>query len=223
MSIDLKSFKNNPIDIKSELSRRFPAVNFELGKNRFQPLKLASCINEIDNFLDGGLPFNGITEFGMPLGREGRILLLKFLASATRGSRMDAIWSLWVSSHRDFLVFPPAWFAKGVEPSRIFFSYSAAPVRDLKRALINPFFKLIVLDSPHQFSRDDCFFVNTRARLNRQLIILLRNYFLSNRYGNVWARLRLNCWKRHSGGQFILKPVRGLPKSRLCIDEERLR
>ncbi len=206
----------------SELSRQFPTVNFELKSDCSQQQKLASCIREVDDFLDGGLPFDSITEVGMPLGREGRILLLKFLANATNGLQMEPFWSLWVSSHQDVSVFPPAWFARGIDPSRIVFTNSKAPVQDLKRALINPFFKLIVLDSPMRFTQDDCFFVKTQAKSNHQLVILLRNFFLSNNRGNVWAKLRFNCWKQHGNRRFIIKIIRGLPKRQLCIDEELL-
>ncbi len=209
-------------DIKSALAKKFPTLNQTIGQSHSQPQKLTSCVQEIDDFLDGGIPFDGITEFGMPLGKEGRVLLLKFLVNATQGLTMEPIWTLWVSSHLDFSVFPPAWFAKGISPSRIIFTQSTTPAQDLKRAIINPLFKLIVLDSPHRFSKDDCFFVNTQARFNHQLVLLLRNFFLSNNYGNVWAKLRLNCWKRHATGRFVIKTIRGLPKRQLCISEKLL-
>lgn len=211
--IDLK-------EIKEELSRRFPGASVPLSAA--PPRRLRSCIEEVDTFLDGGLPFNGVTEFGMPLGKEGRLLLLRFLVNATRGLDMDPIWTLWVSSHSDFRIFPPAWFARGVAPSRIVFTQSQSPAHDLKRAIINPFFKLIVLDSPRHFSRDDCFFINTQARHNQQLILLLRNFFLSNKQGNVWAKLRFNCWKQQNSGRFILRTIRGLPRCQVAIHEGRL-
>lgn len=209
-------------DAKAELCKRFPGSMVSGGTLAVQPRKLGSCIREVDDFLDGGLPFNGITEFGMPLGKEGRLLLLKFLVNATRGLEVEPTWTLWVSSHDDFSVFPPAWFARGVSPSRIVFTQTEAPARDLKRAIINPFFKLVVLDSPQRFSKDDCFFINTQARLNQQLVILLRDFFLSNKQGNVWAKLRFNCWKQ-PGGSFILRTVRGLPRRQVSIYEEQLK
>ncbi len=223
MNSPLKTDIINIDELKDKISKRFPGLTVPTRFNDSQPLKLASCIEEIDDFLEGGLPFDGITEFGMPLGKEGRILLLKFLVNATRGIRMKPIWVLWVSSHSEFSVFPPAWFVKGISPSRMVFTRSAAPAEDLKRAIINPLFKLIILDSPRHFSRDDCFFVNTQARSNGQLIILLRNFFLSNKRGNVWTRLRLNCWKRQATGEFILKTIRGLPGRQLSVHEERLK
>ncbi len=223
MSKPLKTDIINFDNAKAEIARRFPGSVVPGKTLEFQPQKLGTCVEEIDEFLEGGLPFNGVTEFGMPLGKEGRILLLKFLVNATQGILTKPIWTLWVSSHNDFTVFPPAWFAKGVSPSRIVFTQSEAPAQDLKRAIINPLFKLIVLDSPQRFSKDDCFFVNTQARFNQQLIILLRNFFLTNKQGNVWAKLRFNCWKQQGRGRFVLKTVRGLPRRQISVHEERLR
>ncbi len=208
--------------VKTELSTRFSSLCFEAGAVDFQARKLISGVETVDDFLDGGIPFGSVAEFGMPLGREGRFLILKFLVNATRGLRTDPLWTLWVSSHDEFSVFPPAWFAKGVSPSRVVFTHSKVPLRDLKRAIINPLFKLIVLDSPQKFSRDDCFFVNNQARSSSQLVLLLRNFFLSNKQGNVWAKLRINCWKRQSSGQFVMKVIRGLSYRQISISEELL-
>jgi hypothetical protein len=102
------------------------------------------------------------------------------------------------------------------------FTRSDTPLRDLKRAFIQPLFRLIVLDAPRVFTREDCCFVERQARVNRQWVLLLRNYFLSNRQGNIWARWRLNCWKRHVSGQFVIRVIRGLSYRQLIIDEGKL-
>jgi len=194
-------------------------LNLVRGGSHLQQDKLASCVKRVDDFLEGGLPFGGMTEFGMPLGKEGRVLALKYVANATQGIRTKPLWTLWISSHETFRVFPPAWFARGVSPARILFAQSDRPLRDLKRAISNPIFKLIILDSPRKFTREDCFFVNRQARQNRQLVMLLRDFFLSNRQGNIWANLRLNCWKRHASGEFIIRVIRGLSQRELSVSE----
>lgn len=208
--------------LKSDLLTQFAGLNFQPGSVRSQPEKLASCVEAIDVFLEGGIPFGSVSEFGMPLGREGRALILKFLANATQGKRTKPLWALWVSSHEDFQVFPPAWFAKGVSASRMVFTHSQTPLRDLKRAIMHPLFKVIILDSPQKFTKDDCSFVSRQARANHQLVILLRHFFLSNRQGNIWAKLRINCWKRHTNGEFVIKVIRGLSHRELLIREELL-
>lgn len=215
----MKTINDKTRSIVSEISARYAGLNLVTGESCSQPEKLASCVKRVDDFLEGGLPFGSITEFGMPLGKEGRALALKFVANATRGIRAKPVWTLWISSHTTFRVFPPAWFARGVSPARILFAQSDRPLRDLKRAISNPIFKLIILDSPGKFTREDCFFVNRQARQNRQLVMLLRDFFLSNRQGNIWANLRINCWKRHASGEFMIRVIRGLSQRELSISE----
>jgi len=215
----MKSTHDKTQSIVSEISARYGELNLVTGGAHAPSEKLASCVDRIDDFLEGGLPFGGISEFGMPLGKEGRALALKFVANATRGIRTKPMWTLWISSSETFRIFPPAWFARGVSPNRILFAQSSRPLRDLKQAISNPIFKLIILDSPRKFTREDCFFVNRQARQNRQLVMLLRDFFLSNRQGNIWANLRMNCWKRHASGQFMLRVIRGLSQRELSLSE----
>jgi len=219
----MKSFKNKAEEVRGDLSAHFPHLNFSVEAVKNPPQKLAACVDEIDTFLEGGIPFGGVTEFGMPLGREGRVLMLKYLINATCGIRIKPVWTLWISCHENFQVFPPAWFSRGVSPEKIVFTNSRKPLQDLKRAIINPLFKLIVLDSPPRFSKEDCFFLSRQARENHQLIMLLRHFFLTNRQGNIWANLRMNCWKKHASGEFIIKVIRGLSDRQLSIKEEVLK
>lgn len=211
-SIDLKTES-----VVSEISARYGASLIKGGVRRPQE-RLSSCVDRVDDFLEGGLPFGSITEFGVPMGKEGRLLPLKFVVNATRGVRTAPMWTLWISSHETLRVFPPAWFARGVAPDRILFARSESPLRDLKRAIGNPVFKFIVLDSPRKFTREDCFFVNRQARLNHQLVILLRDFFLSNRQGNIWAGVRLNCWKRYPSESFVIRVIRGLSNRELVLN-----
>ncbi len=213
----MKSIDDKNQSIVAEVSARYAGANLVRGGACVPPGRLASCVDRVDDFLEGGLPFGGITEFGVPLGKEGRLLVLKFVANATRGIRTEPMWTLWISSHDTFRVFPPAWFARGVSPARILFAQSERPLRDLKRAISNPIFKLIILDSPRKFTREDCFFINRQARLNRQLVLLLRDFFLSNRQGNIWAGLRMNCWKRYPSEAFVIRVIRGLSHRELTL------
>ncbi|MBU2643917.1 hypothetical protein KKI24_04360 [bacterium] len=203
----------------SDISARHSGLNLVRGGSGLQLERLASCVDRVDEFLEGGLPFGSITEFGMPLGKEGRILALKFVVNATRGIRTKPLWTLWISSHETFRVFPPAWFARGVSPAWIVFAQSDRPLRDLKLAISNPIFKLIILDSPRKFTREECFFVSRQARQNRQLVMLLRDFFLSNRQGNIWASLRMNCWKRYPSGTLMIRVIRGLSRRELSISD----
>jgi len=206
--------------VVAELSAHYASLKLVKGDGGTSFSRLACGVKAVDDLLEGGLPFGGVTEFGVPLGKEGRALVLKFLAGATRGGPdLAPLWTLWISAPGDFQVFPPACFVRGVLPSRMVFTCSDVPLRDLKRVFIHPLFRLIVLDAPPRFSREDGFFLDHQARLNHQLVLLLRNFFLSNRQGNIWAKRRLNCWKRHGSGQFVIRVIRGLSYRQLILDE----
>ena len=151
------------------------------------------------------------------------MLLLSFLVRATSSVEGEPLWVLWVSSHEGLCVFPPAWFSRGISPERILFAQSAEPVKELKRVLMHPFFRLIVLDSPKRCTQEDCFFLNRQARNHHQVVVLVRDFFLSNLRGNIWARLRLNCWKQHHNNHFMIRTVKGLTIPELTIAEPCLR
>lgn len=176
--------------------------------------RLHSGISEIDSFLQEGLLTESLTEFGMPMGKEGRLLLMPFLRKLTASPQG---WVLWAASHEDYQVFPPAWYAFGISPERMVFTESSRPVRDLKQAFLQPFFQLIVLDSPQKLTRDDLVFIHQSAEKHHITIWLIRPFFLSNRQGNIWARLRINSYIDRQQ-RLILKAVRGLSMKTCRID-----
>lgn len=180
---------------------------------------LASSIRALDQFLDGGLRFGSLTEWGSPLGRGGREVILQYLQCAEHHKD----WCLWVCGQQDVRVYPPAWSARGVELSKIRFTYSDHPVRDLKPVFLDPFFRVIVLDVTRSLSLDDCAFLAQRARANRQAIIIVRDYFLSEKRGNVWAQLRLNCWQQEDGKRYHIRVVRGLSPRQLSFPADVLK
>ena len=65
---------------------------------------------------------------------------------------------------------------------------------------------------------EDCAFIARTARENNQAILLLRDFFLGSRRGNVWAKLRINSWQNLEDGQFHLKVVRGLSPRELSVN-----
>ena len=174
---------------------------------------LASSIGALDQFLEGGLRVGTLAEWGAPLGRGGRDIVLQYLARSEQAQQ----WCLWVCGKRDVRVYPPAWSARGVALAKVRFAYSDQPVRDLKPLFLDPFFRVIVLDVTRGLSIDDCAFLAQRARANKQVIIVLRNYFLSEKRGNVWAQLRLNCWQDEDGARYHIRTVRGLSPRQLSL------
>ena len=178
--------------------------------------RLPSDHPSLDALLEGGLRFGELSEWGMPFGCGGRQVILAYLAQATQSAQ----WSLWVSGKDQVEVYPPAWSAQGVSLKWTRFAYSKNPVQDLRPLFLDPFFRVIVLDAPSKFSGEDCAFLAQQARKYGQAVILLRDYFLSEKYGNIWARLRLNCWQEVTEKRFHLQVVRGLSPRRLSFSME---
>jgi len=180
--------------------------------------RLCSGVEELDLQLRGGLPYGSVTEWGCPLGKGGRRWVLKFLKNA---QEQKSQWILWVSPkkevdpkkpflrnlHRSNLcsvttsnlsIFPPAWHAQGIDLKRIRFAHSNAVMRDFRSVWSDDFFKVIVLDRPVGLRKEDFAALHQSARRSNTLIIILRDHYLSNRYGNVWAKTRLQIYQDHS-------------------------
>jgi len=204
--------------LKLKIGDKFPGVCLESGAQYPQQNKLLFGIPLLDDFLKGGLPFGKVTELGMPLGKEGRSLLVTLLAhnqiQAQKPFRV-----LWISCFPGISIYPPAWFIRGVSEKDTIFAYSEKPIVELKRAIIHSFFKMIILDAPRGFTRNDSLFLSTQAKKNKQVIILVRDFFLSNLKGNIWAQLRLNCWRRSHKHEFVIRVVRGVPSGELRLKE----
>lgn len=190
--------------------------------------RLASGIPRLDQFLDGGLPQGAVIEWGVPLGRGGREVMLAWLARATNPQPMGAppAWVLWAYSKAQLAIYPPAWQARGVALDRVRFAATSSPLAELRSAFLEPFFGVIVLDAPRSFTDEDCAFVARQARLNDQVVIVARDGLLgpaTQARTNVWARLRLNCWYDHPTRQYRLQVVRGLSPRQLILGEDELR
>lgn len=177
---------------------------------------LASSIGELNQFLEGGLRVGEITEWGMPLGQGGREVLLSYLARHTARDRSSQ-WSLWICGYPELKVYPPAWQARGVSLERVCFSYAVNPVKDLKPVWLSRFFRLLIVDTEHSLSKEDYAFLVQRARENQQVIALIKPYFLSANYGNVWAKTRINCRRAVHSNTYELEMVKGSSPKRLKL------
>ena len=195
------------------------AIGVRAASENLEVSKLSSGIKYLDSFLDGGLPLGAITEWGVPLGRGGRAVVMNFLSTLlSRELDEKPRWGLWAYSRPQLMVYPPAWAAHGIELSRVRFAFSENPITDLKPVFLDPWFRIIVLDAPRSLSIDDCAFLSRVARDNNQSIVILRDFFLGSRRGNVFAKLRVNCWQNHSTKKFHLKVVRGLSPRQIALD-----
>lgn len=171
---------------------------------------LASSIPVLNETLEGGLRWGELCEWGCPWGCGGREVIIRFLCSLPSDYQQQTNWCLWVQGQDDVNIYPPAWEAQGVDLAYIRFTSSQNPVKDLKPVFLSSLFKIIILDCPQTLSAEDCQFLARQARQYRQIIILIRNYFLSPKKGNIWAKLRLNCWRQHLSEKFFIKVIKGL-------------
>ncbi|NRA66240.1 MAG: hypothetical protein HRU19_17265 [Pseudobacteriovorax sp.] len=178
-----------------------------------QSQPLMSSHPRLNEFFEGGLPWGHVCEWGSPWGSGGRELALSFLSSI---GQSQPYWSLWIQSHSDVAFYPPAWQARGVDLDHLRFAETQEPLKDVKSVFLEPFFKVIVLDSA-KLSRDDCAFLKRQAHKHKQAIILIKPYFLSPKQGNIWAKTRLNCWQDHVHQQFHLQVVKGLSPRKIAI------
>lgn len=179
-------------------------------------LRLASPLPLLNQCLAGGVPFGSLSEWGLPLGLHGREVILSFLSTATSGP--SAAWVLWAHGRSRIQVYPPAWRARGVELSKMRFTKSVEPIRELKPLFMDPFFKVIVLDAPGRLTDEDYGFLARQARQHKKVIMVLHDHFISTRKGNIWAKLRVNAWRDGSSRKMCLRVMRGLSPRQLSFD-----
>ncbi|MCH8105603.1 MAG: hypothetical protein IIC58_08895 [Proteobacteria bacterium] len=142
-----------------------------------------------------------LIEWGIPPGLNGRLIPLQFL-------KRQIPTSVWIYHHHGLGIFASSWISHGVDLQRLFFMRSAQPVKELRPLFLEDTFKRIIIDSPKKFSKGDLAFVSQQARKYRQIVFLIRHYFLSPKQGNPYASLRLNTWQV-GRGEFSLQVIKG--------------
>lgn len=157
--------------------------------NRLTPVMIQSGISGLDELLGGGLATGGLSEWGMPIGQGSREVILRFIDHSTNAQRQV----LWVNGQEDLTIYPTAWSARGVNLRRLRFVDTDKPLDCLKPVFLEPSFDLVVLDAPKRLGHDDWAFLSRQARLLQMHVMVLQNFFLSPKRGNVWARIRVNC------------------------------
>jgi len=142
-----------------------------------------------------------IIEWGLPHGKKGRVFPILYL----RDKRLP---SVWVYSNTNLTIYPPTWASHGVDLARVFFVKCDDPLTKLKPIFLEDTFKLIVLDSPKKLSNGDLAFLARKTRENKQILFIIRNYFLSPKVGNPFASIRVNCFVDREG-TYEIKFVKG--------------
>lgn len=160
-----------------------------------ESMRFVSGHAALDGFLDGGLATGTVSEWGMPSGQGAREIALAIIAKATA----DKSLVLWVNGQDGLDVYPPAWSARGVDLRFIRFVSASKPLESLKPVFLEPLFRLVVLDSPRHLGSEEWAFIARQARALDTHVMVLQDFFLSGRRGNIWARLRVNCRQRGCG------------------------
>lgn len=194
-------------DTATQASLRTPVIEtlrrqFDAEESlKAAPAVLQSNIPALDSLLAGGIRPGRIVEWGLQPGRNGRRIPALFL----RGEIPPAVW---IYSSADAVVYAPAWGAFGIALSRLFFIESEKVFRELKPLFLEDTFKIIVIDAPRRCTKGDLSFAAAQARLNRQIIFLIRNHFLSIKRGNAFAQTRINC-AQHQQGFYDVHCIKG--------------
>ncbi|MCX6128950.1 MAG: hypothetical protein NTX25_07785 [Proteobacteria bacterium] len=180
----------------------------QLPKAPAQALPIPSRMALLDEFLGGGLAWGELSEWGLPWGAGLRDLILPFLASAQHETQ-QATWILWIYGQKDVQINPLAWHSRGINLEKLRFSTSLRPLVEFKPLFLSNFFRIIVLDSISNLSSGDYAFLARQARSQQQHIMILHPSDLSNSQGNIWARLRLNCWRDFSQQRAFITLLKG--------------
>ena len=150
-----------------------------------------------------------LVEWGIPPGLNGRLMPLQFL-------KHDIPASVWIYHHHGLGIFASSWISHGVDLRRLFFICSSNPVKELRPLFLENTFKRIIIDSPKKFSPGDLAFVARQARKHRQIVFLIRHYFLSQKQGNAHASLRINTWQEHQN-RFSIQVIKGQRNGKISI------
>ena len=180
------------------------------------PTRFFSGHSALDEFLEGGLASGAVSEWGMPAGQGAREIVLSIVGRVTAAEMLV----LWVNGQDGLEVYPPAWSARGVDLRFIRFATAKKPIELLKPVFLEPLFRLVVLDSPKNLSGEEWAFMARQARAMEVHVMVLQNFFLSGRRGNIWARLRVNCRQRSNGVRgdgWQLEAVRGTARQPLDL------
>lgn len=177
-------------------------------------MDLRSNVPELDELFANELVAGRIFEWGLPQGQNGRIVPLAFLRGAIPPT-------VWIYPQLGFDIYPPSWASQGIDLNRIFFVRSDEPLKQLRPLFLEDTFKILVIDSPQKFSKGDLSFVAQKVRENKQLLFLIRNHFLSPRFGNPFARMRVNCSQNARGG-YTLQWIKGGALKRMDLSAGRV-
>ncbi len=194
------------------INGKLQSIKWKIENN--ESLDLLSGIAELDAIFGKGIRYGSVIEWGLPQGRNGRILPILFL-------RHNIPATVWIYPDNGMNIYAAAWASHGVDLRRILFIKCDDPVTKLKPLFLDDAFTIIVLDSPKKLSRGALSFISVQARENQQIVFLLRHFFLSSKRGNIFAAVRLN-GSQDRRGFFTVNVIKGEIKTKIILPEERV-
>lgn len=199
-----------------ELNQREIRKKLKSGDSLIKPdvKVIRTGIFELDELFFNGVQPGKLIEWGLPQGRNGRIFPILFL-------RREIPPTIWIYADLGLDIYAPAWASHGVDLGRIFFLKCDNPVKELKPLFLDDTFKIIIIDSPKKLSRGDLSFISVQARANKQIIFLIRNYFLSPRIGNPFAHIRVNCSQNYKG-IYSVNLIKGKNVKKILLTDSRI-
>jgi len=199
-----------------ELNQREIWKKLKSGDSLIKPdvKVIRTGIFELDELFSNGVQPGKLIEWGLPQGRNGRIFPILFL-------RREIPPTIWIYADLGLDIYAPAWASHGVDLGRIFFLKCDNPVKELKPLFLDDTFKIIIIDSPKKLSRGDLSFISVQARANKQIIFLIRNYFLSPRIGNPFAHIRVNCSQNYKG-IYSVNFIKGKNVKKILLTDSRI-
>ena len=167
----------------------------------------------LTHFFKGIKLSEGLSEWGAPPGQMGRLIPCHVVKAFDSKC-------LWISSYENSQIYPPYWHHLGLDMEKVYFLYEENPMKDLRFALREAKFKVIVIDCDKPVSASDMNFLAKLCSSNNLSILLLRKYFLSSRNGNPFSRVRLNCSYSIRTNSLSLNLIKGHSVKRLTLGLE---
>lgn len=171
---------------------------------------LDTGIQQLDSAFAGAVRPGKIIEWGIPQGKNGRVIPLLFL-------RHHNLPIVWMYADLGLHVYAPAWASHGIDLQRLFFIRSSEPVKQLRPLFMDNLFNILVIDGPQKLSCGELAFIGQQARYNRQIVFLIRNYFLSRNRGTAQASMRVNCWQS-SRDVYSINFIKGRHTKKINLD-----
>lgn len=162
---------------------------------------LGSGLASFDQWLNGGLAWGRISEWGMPCGSDTRKLLFHFLKNTNKNF-------LWIYSSKLEDIYPTSWDSH-IDLNKAYFIESDAPVKELKACFLDNYFSMIIIDSPIKLNLGDMAFLSSQARAFDQHYFLVRPFYLSSKKGNPYASHRINVFRQNQSN-YELHKLRGV-------------